>query len=388
MSLKRLCVLGSTGSIGKQTLDIAARHPEFYQIVSLSTHQNIELLEQQMQRFNPLVVAVTDESSAQVLESRTEEKTSVLSGKDSLVELVESSNVDIVVNALVGSLGLDSTIAAIRAEKTIALANKESMVVGGGVVRKELREFRASIIPVDSEHNAIFQCLVGEDPKDLKRILLTGSGGPFRGRESKDLEHVTIAEALAHPRWTMGKKISIDSATLMNKGLEVIEAHFLFGVGYDQIEVVIHPQSIIHSMVEFVDGSIKAHLGPTDMRIPIQYAISFPERLEAPLSSIDFVELSSLTFEAPDLDNFPCLRYAFEAGRKGKTFPAVLNAANEEAVSAFLNEEITFTAIPKVIDGVLNSHEPLEPENIEVLKEAEQWARRKARELIKSSWAY
>ena len=381
--MKRLCVLGSTGSIGRQTLDIVKNHPELFRIVSLSAHQNVELLTSQIRDFAPEAVAVTDENSAKAIQSGFDGRVTVTSGLKSLIDLVESEDVDIVVNGLVGSVGLDSTLAAIRAGKTLALANKESMVVGGELVRKELKKHRTSIIPVDSEHNAVFQCLTGEDPKNLKRIILTGSGGPFRNRKIESLEKVTPEEALAHPRWNMGKKISIDSATLMNKGLEVIEAHFLFGVGYEQIEVVIHPQSIIHSMVEFRDGSIKAHLGQTDMRIPIQYAISFPERLDSPLPSINFVELGTLTFEAPDFDNFPCLKYGFEAGKAGKTYPAVLNAANEEAVAAFLKQEIAFTAIPRIIESVIDSHDPSKPESVNILKQAEEWARQKAKELIR-----
>jgi len=381
--LKRLCVLGSTGSIGRQTLDIVKNHPELFRIVSLSAHQNVELLTSQIRDFAPEAVAVTDENSAKAIQSGFDGCVTVASGLKSLIGLVESEDVDIVVNGLVGSVGLDSTLAAIRAGKTLALANKESMVVGGELVRKELKKHRTSIIPVDSEHNAVFQCLTGEDPKNLKRIILTGSGGPFRNRKIESLDKVTPEEALAHPRWNMGKKISIDSATLMNKGLEVIEAHFLFGVDYEQIEVVVHPQSIIHSMVEFRDGSIKAHLGQTDMRIPIQYAISFPERLDSPLPSINFVELGTLTFEAPDFDNFPCLKYAFEAGKAGKTYPAVLNAANEETVAAFLKQEIAFTAIPRIIETVIDSHDPSKPEGVNILKQAEEWARQKAKELIR-----
>lgn len=381
--MKRLCVLGSTGSIGRQTLDIVKNHPELFRIVSLSAHQNVELLTSQIRDFAPEAVAVTDENSAKAIQSGFDGCVTVASGLKSLIGLVESEDVDIVVNGLVGSVGLDSTLAAIRAGKTLALANKESMVVGGELVRKELKKHRTSIIPVDSEHNAVFQCLTGEDPKNLKRIILTGSGGPFRNRKIESLDKVTPEEALAHPRWNMGKKISIDSATLMNKGLEVIEAHFLFGVDYEQIEVVVHPQSIIHSMVEFRDGSIKAHLGQTDMRIPIQYAISFPERLDSPLPSINFVELGTLTFEAPDFDNFPCLKYAFEAGKAGKTYPAVLNAANEETVAAFLKQEIAFTAIPRIIETVIDSHDPSKPEGVNILKQAEEWARQKAKELIR-----
>jgi 1-deoxy-D-xylulose-5-phosphate reductoisomerase len=380
--LKRICILGSTGSIGRQTLDVVRAHPDQYKVVGLSAYQNVELLRHQIEEFGPVAVAVACEAPATSDLPGKDGELSVLTGSNGLVELVELSDGDIVVNGLVGSIGLNSTIAAIRSGKVLALANKESMVVGGDLVRQELRKSEATIIPVDSEHSAIFQCVVGEDPKELKKIILTGSGGPFRGKKMRDMQNVTVEEALAHPRWKMGNKISIDSATLMNKGLEVIEAHFLFGVGYDRIEIVIHPQSIIHSMVEFIDGSIKAHLGQTDMRIPIQYALSFPHRLDLALSDIDFAQLGSLTFENPDPENFPCLRYAFEAGRKGKTYPAVLNAANEEAVSAFLDRRIGFTSIPRVIEEVLDRHTPTDVDSLGDLITAENWAREEAKKLI------
>jgi len=382
--LKKICILGATGSIGRQTLDIVRSNPDSFKVTALAAHRNIGLLAEQIKEFKPSVVVVTDKDCAQDFTQQTDGSVIVLSGIENLVKLVEQDDVDIVVNALVGSVGLKSTLATIRAGKTLALANKESMVVGGELVRKELKKINGSVIPVDSEHSAIFQCLYGENPGDLKKIILTGSGGPFRGRTAGDLRNVTPEEALAHPRWNMGKKISIDSATLMNKGLEVIEAHFLFNLDYDQIDVVIHPQSIVHSMVEFVDGSIKAHLGQTDMKIPIQYALSFPERLGSSIPSVDFVELGSLTFESPDLDNFPCLKYSFEAGRNGKTYPVVLNAANEEVVAAFLFRKIPFTAISEIILTVLDAHDPCEVDNLRVLEESEKWARDKAKGLIEN----
>lgn len=380
--MKKICVLGSTGSIGIQTLEVVRAHPQLYKIVAISAHQNVELLSRQIDEFNPTLVAMTQTNAATDLRSRIDQRLPVLMGDNGLVELVKSTDADIVINGLVGSVGLGPTIATIQAGKILALANKESMVVGGDLVKHELRKSKSTIIPVDSEHSAIFQCMIGEDPKDLKKIILTGSGGPFRGRQIKDLEKVTVEEALAHPRWNMGKKISIDSATLMNKGLEVIEAHYLFGVDYDQIEVVIHPQSIIHSMVELVDGSIKAHLGQADMRIPIQYAISFPHRFDLAIPSVDFAELGSLDFEPPDFDNFPCLQYAFWAGREGKTYPAVLNAVNEETVAAFLKEEIGFTAIPRIIESVLGKHNPIDTVSTGSLIVAEKWARQEANKLI------
>jgi len=273
----------------------------------------------------------------------------------------------------------------------VALANKESLVAGGELVKEVLKnqgekekasKKKGNIIPVDSEHNAIFQCLVGESSEQINRVLLTGSGGPFRKKKIDEFEEITVSQALAHPRWEMGKKVSIDSATLMNKGLEVIEAHFLFGVGYDRIEVLIHPQSIIHSMVEFKDGSVKAQLAPTDMRLPIQYALAYPERLGPVLSGLDFYEMRELNFEKPDQKKFPCLRLALEAAKEGKTYPAVLNTANELAVEAFLNQKISFLSIPKLIEVVLSDHTPVRVRELKNVKEAERWARLKTGELI------
>lgn len=380
--MKRIVILGSTGSIGRQTIDVIKRNRNAFKVVGLSAHKNIGLLEEQIRELNPIAVAISNERAAENLRARIERKIEILVGTCGIQELAVMPEGDLVVNALVGSIGLDPTISALKAGKTLALANKESMVVGGEIVTKLAARSGAQIIPIDSEHNAIFQCLQGENLKDVVRIILTGSGGPFRGCKLENLKDVTVEEALAHPRWKMGPKISIDSATLMNKGLETIEAHFLFGIDYDAIEVVIHPQSIIHSMVEFKDGSIKAHLGQTDMRIPIQYALSHPERLSSPLPSLDFSEIKELTFEKPDIINFPCLKYALEAGKEGKTFPAVLNAVNEEAVNAFLNRKISFPAIPHVIREVLDSHIPLEVRSIGVLKEAENWARQRAKSII------
>ncbi len=380
--MKRICVLGATGSIGRQTLDIVKNHPELFKIVSLSTHQNIELLTKQIEEFNPKVVAVTDENTAVALKSSIDKRISILAGSKSLIELVNSEDVDVVVNGLVGSVGLDSTLAAIRARKTLALANKESMVVGGELVRQELREYKTSIIPVDSEHNAIFQCLLGEDPENLKRIILTGSGGPFRGRKLNDLANVTTEEALAHPRWNMGKKISIDSATLMNKGLETIEAHFLFGVGYDQIEVVIHPQSIIHSMVEFSDGSIIAQLAAADMKLPIQYALCHPDRRPNKLARLDLASIGKLNFFKPDLEKFPCLQYACKAANIGGTMPAVMSAADEIAVQSFLDQEIRFSQISQVIAAVMKKHKTIASPDLAAIINAAGWAREEARKYV------
>lgn len=382
--MKNFSILGSTGSIGKQTLEVVSQNPDKFKVIALSTHKNIELLISQIKQFKPKFIGVVDLEAAQKIRDIIPEKISLVVGLQGLVELSSLKENDVVVNALVGSIGLDATIAALESGKVLALANKESLVVGGEIVIKVARAKNAQIIPIDSEHNAIFQCLIGERKEDISRLIITGSGGPFRGKKNNELKKVTVEEALVHPRWRMGKKISIDSATLMNKGLEVIEAHFLFGIDYDKIEVLIHPQSIIHSMIEFKDGSIKAHLGQTDMRIPIQYALSYPERLSSPLPPLDFIEIANLTFEKPDLETFPCLKYALQAGKEGKTYPAVLNASNEEAVAALLNNQINFTDISKIVEKTLNAHTPLEVKNIVTLKEAGNWARNKAKEIIKT----
>ena len=379
--MKKLIILGSTGSIGRQTLDVVRKHQGAFQVVGLSAYRNIELLMDQVSEFRPKAVTVSDADLAQVLRVSLKENIKIFYGKKGLTELA-LFDADLVLNALVGSVGLESTIEVIKSGRTLALANKESMVVGGEIINKLLSKTEATIIPVDSEHSAIYQCLIGEKTKEVNKIILTASGGPFKGRKTTDLRLVTVKETLAHPKWNMGKKISIDSATLMNKGLEVIEAHFLFHVDYDKVEVLIHPQSVIHSMVEFIDGSIKAHLGPTDMRIPIQYALSYPSRLPSPTPMLNLLETRQLTFEEPDLVNFPCLKYAIESGKKGGTFPSVLNAANEEVVAAFLNEEISFLSIPKIIYKVLSEHEVVEPTGLDVLKMVEDWARSRTKEII------
>lgn len=377
--MKKITILGSTGSIGRQTLDIVRLHSTNFRVFGLSANRNVELLRKQVEEFNPTVVAVADPEQAQHLEVKG---VKILAGPEGIKKLAASSEPDLVVNSIVGSAGLEATISTLEANKTVALANKESMVAGGEIILRLLARSKGKIIPIDSEHSALFQCLLGEEKSRIRRIIITGSGGPFRGRKLKSLERVSVEEALAHPRWKMGPKISIDSATLMNKGLEVIEAHFLFGASYEQIEVLIHPQSIVHSLVEFNDGSVKAQLGPTDMKLPIQYALTFPQRLPSPVTQLDFVKLGQLTFETPDLNNFPCLSYAIEAGKKGMTYSVVLNAANEEAVAAFLGRKISFPSIPKIIYSVLEAHQPVRVQDIKVVREVEQWARQEARQII------
>lgn len=383
--MKKIVIVGSTGSIGRQAIEVVKQNPGKFKIVGLAARRNIDLLESQIKEIQPEVVGLTDTEAADELWGKIEDSgIEVLAGYDCLVELASWPGADIVLNCLVGAIGLETTLSAVGSGKTLALANKESMVVGGELVLKALSKSNGRIIPIDSEHSAIFQCLQGERSKNISKIILTGSGGPFRGKTLAEMKSVTVEQALAHPRWSMGKKITIDSATLMNKGLEIIEAHYLFEVSYDQIEVVIHPQSMIHSLVEFKDGSIKAHLGQTDMKIPIQYAISYPERLASPLPYLDLTGMEALTFEKPDLVNFPCLRYAIETARRGQTFPAVLNAANEEAVAAFLERKIKFTQIAEVVFDVLEAHDSREVADIEVLKEADHWARERANRLIES----
>lgn len=384
--LKNIVVLGSTGSIGKQTIDVVKNYPGKFRILGISGRSNSELIAEQARELKVMVAAMSDPSAAKNLRnSLRDTSVRVLEGMVGLEELATMSEAHLIVNALVGSAGLLPTLRAIGAGKDLALANKESLVVGGELVIPLVEEKRTSLIPIDSEHSAMFQCLVGEEGLAIRRILLTGSGGPFRGKKKPKLKYVKVEEALAHPRWKMGRKITIDSATLMNKGLEVIEAHHLFGISYDQIEVIVHPESILHSMVEFCDGSIKAHLGFTDMRIPIQYALSYPDRLPSPLVGLDFLQLKHLTFEAPDWDTFPCLSLAFEVGRKGGTYPAVLNAANEEVVAAFLKGEIGFLRISEVVCEVLSRYQPTDRKlDFSALQEAENWARAEARNLIET----
>lgn len=373
MSALRLAILGSTGSIGRQALEVAERHADRVTVVALAAHANAELLAQQAQRFGVTELALADSHAAE--EATRLLGRPVLAGAASVETLAAASGADVVLNALVGAAGLRVTVAALRAGARLALANKESLVVGGELVTALGRD---RIVPVDSEHSAIFQCLLGEPPASVSRLWLTASGGPFRGRSAEELRSVTVEEALAHPRWSMGPKITVDSATLMNKGLEAIEAHHLFGFDYDRIKVVVHPQSCIHSMVEFVDGSVKAHLGATDMRVPIQYALSHPERWDAPVPPVDFVALGRLDFEEPDLDAFPCLRLAFQAGREGGTMPAVLNAANEVAVAAFLASRAPFGAIAATVERVMAAHAVQPLDSLETVEAADAWAREAA----------
>ena len=371
--VKQLAILGSTGSIGRQTLEVVRAFPQRFRILALAAGKNTSLLEQQVSEFKPRFVYYQAE------------KIDAISGEYQFLspeEMAAHPEVDTVVIATPGSSGLGPTLAAVKAGKNIALANKESLVMAGQIILSEAKQNGARIMPVDSEHSAIWQCLEGEI-KPPARLILTASGGPFRHYSRAQLEAVTAEQALKHPSWQMGKKVTIDSATLMNKGLEVIEAHWLFNMPYDKIRVLIHPQSIIHSIVEFADGSAKAQLGCPDMRLPIQYALTYPERLPNPeLPRLDWSLISHLDFEEPDLNSFPCLKLAIEAGKKGGTCPAVLSGADEVAVSLFLSGRIKFTAISSLVEQVLKQHQPLAQPTLEEIMAADGWAREKALELI------
>jgi len=351
--LQQIAILGSTGSIGTQTLDVVRRNPHRYRASVLTTNGNIDLLARQIEEFEPDTVVVGDTTAAGAARGVFGDRVEVLAGADALSDVVARPGIDIVMSALVGFAGLAPTIAAIRGGKTIALANKETLVVAGELINRLVKEHNATLIPVDSEHSAIFQCLVGETHESIDQIILTASGGPFRELPAGEFGAITLERALKHPNWSMGQKITIDSATLMNKGLEVIEARWLFDVTLRQVGVVIHPQSIIHSMVQFIDGSVKAQLGLPDMRLPIQYALAYPERITNDFERLSLARIGSLSFFEPDPGRFPCLRLAYESLERMGTAPATLNAANEVAVAAFLDRRIAFTDIPRLIERAL-----------------------------------
>lgn len=376
--MKRVILLGSTGSIGTQAVEVARARDDI-EIVALSAFRNGELLLDQARLLGVRDAALGDRGAADRFRPLFEGAgVELLAGREGVLELLDRVECDIVLNSIVGSAGLEPTLAALRGGRTLALANKESLVAGGELVMKKAGESGALIVPVDSEHSAVFQCLLGESPDDVARIVLTASGGPFRGRSAGSLAGVTASEALAHPTWNMGPKVTIDSATLMNKGLEVLEAHHLFGVPLQRIDVLVHPQSVVHSMVEMVDGSVLAHLGVPDMRIPIQYAMTYPRRAAGPAESLSLAGYGSLTFEEVDRKTFPALDLAYEAGRAGGTVPAAMNAANEEAVAAFLDGRITFADITGVILDAVEGHERLEVKSMEEIRVAESQARRLA----------
>ncbi|MEZ4600475.1 MAG: 1-deoxy-D-xylulose-5-phosphate reductoisomerase [Syntrophotaleaceae bacterium] len=382
--MKNLAVLGSTGSIGVSTLDIVAAHPDRYRIIALSAGNNLTRLEEQIRRFRPLVVSVLQpESAAKLRDALGPDGPDVYCGTEGLIACASHEQVDVLVSAVVGAAGLIPTMAAIEAGKDIALANKETLVVAGALVMEAVARRGVKLFPVDSEHSAIFQSLEGHSRAAVRRLILTASGGPFRNRSLDDLKHVTPADALAHPNWAMGRKITIDSATMMNKGLEVIEAHWLFDLPPERIAVHIHPQSIVHSMVEYIDGAVIAQLGIPDMRTPIAYALSYPERLPLGLPPLDLCALKTLTFEEPDREKFPCLTLAYRALNLGGTAPAVLNAANEIAVEAFLEDQIGFLDIAQVLLKVLERHNPRKLEHIDDALRADLWGREEARRVIR-----
>ncbi|MGI6328656.1 MAG: 1-deoxy-D-xylulose-5-phosphate reductoisomerase [Dethiobacteria bacterium] len=380
--LQRITILGSTGSIGTQTLRVIDRFPDRFKIVGLSTKRNIKLLEHQIEKYRPEAVAVFDNEKALELKknikSNSRQKTVILTGEEGITELAALHNAEIVVVALVGFSGLKPTLAAIKEGKEIALANKEALVVGGELIMSEARSRKIIIRPIDSEHSAIFQCINKAAENELNKIILTASGGPFRGWLKEKLVNVTPAQALKHPNWNMGAKITIDSATLMNKGFEVIEARWLFNLDYKKIDVVIHPESIIHSMVEFIDGSILAQMGIPDMVLPIQYALSYPERWGNEFPRLNWREKQQIHFYPPDFDNFPCLNYAYQAGKTGGTLPAVMNAANEVAVEKFLKNELSFLHIPLLIEEIMNRHIVIFNPSLEELITVDSWAREEA----------
>lgn len=369
--MKKIAILGSTGSIGTQTLEVARTNGDL-EITALAAGSNVKLLEAQIREFHPSLAAVWSEEKASELRRMVADlDVKVVSGMEGLLEVATEPHSEILVTAIVGMIGIRPTIAAMKAGKDIALANKETLVTAGHIIMPLAEECGVKILPVDSEHSAIFQCLHGENRSQLHKILLTASGGPFRGRKKEELKHVQVEDALKHPNWSMGRKITIDSATLVNKGLEMMEARWLFGVKPEDIQIVVQPKSIIHSMVEFVDGAVIAQLGTPDMKLPIQYALYYPERKYLPGERLDFWSLNQITFEKPDMENFPGLRLAFDAAAAGGSLPTVYNAANERAVAKFLNREIGFLEIPEIIESCMAAHKVIASPTVEQILSVE-----------------
>jgi 1-deoxy-D-xylulose-5-phosphate reductoisomerase len=381
--IKRISLLGSTGSIGTQTLDIVTEYPDRFKIVGMTAGGNIDLFAEQIRKFQPEIVAIADVSKVDDLkaaigdlkDSKTQTAPIILAGAEGIETVAGYGDAEAVVTGIVGCAGLLPTVAAIRAGKDIALANKETLIAAGCVVMPLIEKHQVKLLPADSEHSAIFQCLQGVPQGGLRRVILTASGGSFRDLPIEKLSTVTIADALKHPNWSMGRKITIDSATLMNKGLEVIEAHYLFGVDYDHIEILIHPQSIIHSLIELQDTSVLAQLGLPDMRLPLLYALSYPDRIPTEWQRLDLVKCGDLTFREPDHRKYPCMQLAYAAGRAGGTMPAVLNAANEQAVEFFLDEKIKFTQIPELIEITCDRHEHISNPTLDDIIRCDRWAR-------------
>lgn len=382
--MKKIAILGSTGSIGISALDIIEKNPERFEVVALAAGENVNLMKKQIEKFKPKFVALKNKEMALKLGEILTVKNNIkiLYGEEGLKEVASCAPADVVISAISGAAGLMPTLAAIEAGKDVALANKETMVIAGEIVTKKAKKKGIKILPVDSEHSAIFQCLEGQKRNNLSRIILTASGGPFVNFTKKELKEVKPHQALRHPKWKMGKKITVDSASLMNKGLEVIEARWLFDLEYNNIDVLIHPQSIVHSMVEFIDGSILAQMGIPDMRIPIAYALTYPERITNDLPPLNLLETGNLEFYKPDMKKFPCLALAYNAGISGGTNPAVLNAANEVAVEAYINGKIKFTDLPKIIEKVLALHDSVKNPSLEEILQADHWARIQASQNI------
>ena len=380
--MKHISLLGSTGSIGKQTLEVVAANPDKLKVRALAAHRSDELLEQQIRQFEPDIAVLSDKDAAARLAARYHGRTKILAGDEGLLAAATYDGADTVLASMVGYAGLRPTLAAIECGKNIALANKETLVAAGSLVMAAVRKHGVSLTPVDSEHSAIFQSLRGGAEKEVKRLIVTASGGPFRGKKRSELENVTLAQCLKHPNWSMGPKVTLDSSTLANKGLEVMEAHWLFNMPYDKIDVVVHPQSIVHSLVEFCDGSVIAQLGEPDMRLPIQYALSWPDRFDYSFEQLDLVKAASLTFEAPDLEAFPSLKIAVDCGKAGGTLPCAFNAANEEAVNAFLHDKIKYLDIPYITAAVTQAHDNVAAPQIEDIEQADAWARAEAQRVI------
>jgi len=377
--MKRVILLGSSGSIGESTCKVARALPEKMKIVGLAVAKSTDRLLEQAQEFGVKALAVSDVQAAENVKNRLPSGAKFYSGPDGLTRMVEDTQADMVLVAIVGTAGLAPALAALQSGKDLAVASKEILVLAGSAVMAEAKKRRKQILPVDSEHNAIFQCLQGANGKEVRKVILTASGGPFRRSSSQEMEKVTVAQALKHPTWSMGKKITIDSATMFNKGLEMIEAHWLFGLPMSRVDVVVHPQSIVHSMVEFIDGSVLAQLSVTDMCFPIQYAVTYPERMPSGLPPLDLAKLGSLSFEAPDEKRFPALRLAREAGEAGGTLPGVFNAANEVAVEAFLEGRISFPRIWGMVESVMQEHRTEKNPNLDSIVAADQWARVQAK---------
>ncbi|MBF0342883.1 MAG: 1-deoxy-D-xylulose-5-phosphate reductoisomerase [Nitrospirae bacterium] len=390
--MKHVAILGSTGSIGKSTLAFIGKNRDRFNVVGLTANRSIETLKRQIVEFSPDVVAVAQEAEARQLAQWVTEvrgtvsgttKVQVLSGEDGVCAVASYDKAEFVISSIVGSSGLRPTLAAIRAKKHIGLANKETLVMAGDIVMAEARRHNVKLFPVDSEHSAIFQCLEGRCLSDVRRLILTASGGPFFGRTTLELENVSLDDALKHPSWSMGSKITVDSATLMNKGLEVIEAHYLFGLGPDRIDVIVHPQSIVHSLVEFIDGALLAQLSLPDMKGPIAYALTYPERLPGVIDRCFLEDIRTLNFHPPDRETFPCLTYAYDALREGGTMPIVLNAANEAAVALFISGIIKFNQIPVILRDVMSRHKTIACNDIDTIFEVDGWARSAIKEKIR-----